>query len=142
MTQVIILLDAGSTLITASPLSAGEIAMQVTSGLWPAGLPRQPQLELPGRVWKAVALGPLAVALLQIAACPGFRTPQQARLTLSPRQHQVIELLGQGLTAEAISTRLGISIHTVRYHIACLKRRLATPVQASVLPLLLNQRDG
>lgn len=142
MTQVFILLDADATLIAASVLSADEIALQVCSGRWPAGLPHQPQLELPGRAWKAVTIGPMAVALYQASVSLGFRSPSNARLSLSPRQRQVIDLLGQGLTAEAIAARLGISVHTVRYHIACLKRRLAAPVHATMLPLLMGGGEG
>jgi DNA-binding CsgD family transcriptional regulator len=39
------------------------------------------------------------------------------RGTLSPREHQVVELLAAGLTGEEVAERLGISPATVRVHI-------------------------
>jgi DNA-binding CsgD family transcriptional regulator len=40
-----------------------------------------------------------------------------ARGVLSPREHQVVELLAAGLTGEEVAERLGISPATVRVHI-------------------------
>ena len=36
---------------------------------------------------------------------------------LSPREHQVVELLAAGLTGDEVADRLGISPATVRVHI-------------------------
>jgi DNA-binding CsgD family transcriptional regulator len=41
----------------------------------------------------------------------------RARGVLSPREHQVVELLAAGLTGEEVAERLGISPATVRVHI-------------------------
>jgi DNA-binding NarL/FixJ family response regulator len=47
-----------------------------------------------------------------------------ASVRLSPRQHEVLSLLAEGVSAQAIARRLGLSESTVRNHIRDLLRRL------------------
>jgi DNA-binding CsgD family transcriptional regulator len=51
---------------------------------------------------------------------------------LSPREHEVVELLAAGLTGEQVAVRLGISPATVRVHIrnATAKLGASTRTQA------------
>ena len=43
---------------------------------------------------------------------------------LTPRQHEVLNLLGEGLAVQQISRRLGLSIHTTRGYVKTLLARL------------------
>ena len=43
---------------------------------------------------------------------------------LTPREIEVLELVGEGLSNKAIADRLGISDHTVKFHIASLSGKL------------------
>lgn len=56
------------------------------------------------------------------------RIPTPARSVpenpLSPRQRQVLALLAEGLGPSAIADRLGVSLVTVRNHVAALLHRL------------------
>jgi DNA-binding NarL/FixJ family response regulator len=49
---------------------------------------------------------------------PGF-APREApaRSPLTPREVEVLTLVGEGLSNKAIARRLGISAHTVKYHL-------------------------
>lgn len=47
-----------------------------------------------------------------------------ARHSLSPRQHDVLELMAQGVRVREIAVRLGLSETTVRNHVRLLLRRL------------------
>ncbi|SHM37336.1 response regulator transcription factor [Cryptosporangium aurantiacum] len=64
----------------------------------------------------------------------------QLFVPLTPRQEQVLELLGAGLTARAIARRLGISPRTVTKHQEQLYRRLGTSDRLTTV--LLAQRLG
>jgi DNA-binding NarL/FixJ family response regulator len=44
---------------------------------------------------------------------------------LTPREHQVLELLAEGLPNKAIASRLGISDQTVKFHVAAVTGKLA-----------------
>ncbi len=49
---------------------------------------------------------------------------QETAPALTPRQHEILRLLAHGMTTVAISTRLGLSIETVRNHVRGLLRAL------------------
>src|SRR5271157_3954439 len=50
--------------------------------------------------------------------------PQEPNLTLTPREFDVLALIAEGASNKAIARRLGISIHTVKFHIASLLDKL------------------
>jgi DNA-binding NarL/FixJ family response regulator len=60
------------------------------------------------------------------------REGSEVRATLTPREHEVLMLIGRGLTMRQMATRLGISPRTVETHVAKLYRKLdvRTRVQA------------
>jgi DNA-binding NarL/FixJ family response regulator len=59
---------------------------------------------------------------------PGEDSPAPARtapvIEVTPRERQVLELLGQGLDARVIARTLGISLHTSRGHVKSLLAKL------------------
>jgi DNA-binding NarL/FixJ family response regulator len=51
--------------------------------------------------------------------------PSSARAErLTPREREVLELLGQGLSNRQIAQRLGISEHTAKFHVGSLSGKL------------------
>jgi DNA-binding CsgD family transcriptional regulator len=58
-----------------------------------------------------------AAALASRLSGNGNGNGSSTRGVLSPREHQVVELLASGLTGEEVAGRLGISPATVRVHI-------------------------
>lgn len=58
---------------------------------------------------------------------PGFSAVQEAEaLTLlTPREAQILDAIADGLTNKAIARRLGISLHTVKFHVESVFRKLA-----------------
>ena len=51
---------------------------------------------------------------------------------LTPREHDVLELVAEGLSNKAIAARLGISDQTVKFHVAsiCAKLRVSNRTEA------------
>lgn len=75
---------------------------------------------------RAVARGGVALcdeAQRALAAAVRERRPRDAPL-LSPREHQVLELLAEGLSAPAIARRLTVEPTTVRTHVRHLCEKL------------------
>ena len=61
-------------------------------------------------------------------------------VVLSRRQHEVLELLAQGLPARAIAERLGIAETTARNHIHALLNRLGCHSQLQAVVLARENR--
>lgn len=67
------------------------------------------------------------------------RTPEPTP-TLTPRQQEILELLGDGLTVQAIARRLSLSPRTVGKHLELLYRRLGTSDR--LMTVIHAQRHG
>lgn len=89
--------------------------------------------------WLRVRVQPIAGSLLtslqDVTALHGTERnggPAPLDRVLSPREHQVVQLLAAGLTGEQVALRLGISPATVRVHIrnATAKLGASTRTQA------------
>jgi DNA-binding NarL/FixJ family response regulator len=53
--------------------------------------------------------------------------------TLTPREREVLEWLAEGLTNGAIAARLGISDHTVKFHVASIYGKLGVSTRAEAI---------
>lgn len=63
----------------------------------------------------------------------GFAPPEPARPLLTPREVEILALVGQGLSNKAIARRLGISAHTVKYHLELVFAKLAVNSRAEAV---------
>jgi DNA-binding NarL/FixJ family response regulator len=61
--------------------------------------------------------------------------PDVTRGSLSSRQQQVLKLMAQGATNQAIADVLGLSADTVKYHTALIYRRLGVRNRAAAVHL-------
>ena len=69
-----------------------------------------------------VPVGEPADALVVMPDGEGFSTPAADRLTA--REIEVLNLLAEGASNKAIARRLGISVHTAKYHVGSLLDKL------------------
>jgi DNA-binding CsgD family transcriptional regulator len=88
------------------------------------------------RTQLSVRSTPLRQANREIVGVLGFAMPEEERqagqherivvdnVELTPRQTEVLRLLGEGLSTEAIARRLGIAVETARNHIRGVLRGL------------------
>ena len=58
-------------------------------------------------------------------------TPADSDLT--PREREVLELIGQGLPNKSIARRLGISEHTAKFHVASVLSKLGAATRAEAV---------
>jgi DNA-binding NarL/FixJ family response regulator len=66
-----------------------------------------------------------------------YSTPPDPRSLLSPRELEVLEMASLGLTNNQIGSRLNVSVHAVKFHLAGIYRKLgvANRTEAAVLYL-------
>ncbi len=72
---------------------------------------------------RAVAAG-LRVTALSHGSFGGFE--EEHPVLLTPREMEVLAALSKGLSNKEIGRRLGISLHTVKFHLESLMRKLET----------------
>jgi len=65
-----------------------------------------------------------------------------AGVLLTPRELDVLAAIGAGLSNKAIARELGISLHTVKFHIESLFRKLGARTRAEAVAKGLERRAG
>jgi two-component system nitrate/nitrite response regulator NarL len=81
---------------------------------------------------RAVAAG--LTVRLPLQPQPGFASlPDEPSSPLTPREIEVLSALADGLGNKAVARRLGISPHTVKFHIESLFRKLAAATRAEAV---------
>jgi DNA-binding NarL/FixJ family response regulator len=102
-----------------------------------------PADDLAGVLPRAVEAPQLDVALRAVAAglivrSPGllpdvgFHAAEDAP-TLTPREVEILTLVGQGMTNKAVARALGISVHTVKFHLEALFAKLDATSRAEAV---------
>jgi two-component system, NarL family, response regulator YdfI len=71
-----------------------------------------------------VAVHPEAIESLAVEQPASSRAAEAMHPPLTPRELDVLRMLAEGLGNKTISTRLGISEHTVKFHIASIFAKL------------------
>ena len=76
------------------------------------------------------------------ARIPGFSAVQEAEaLTLlTPRETQILDAIADGLTNKAIARRLGISLHTVKFHVESVFRKLGANTRTEAVARASERR--
>jgi DNA-binding CsgD family transcriptional regulator len=82
---------------------------------------------------RAVAAGLIVRA--PDAAETGFHAMDEGdgQKLLTPREVEVLHAIGQGLTNKAIARRLGISLHTVKFHVEAIFRKLGVTTRTGAM---------
>ena len=88
-----------------------------------------------------------AVAHGLIVRSPGTRSPgfgavqeAEARTLLTPREAQILDAIADGLTNKAIARRLGISLHTVKFHVESVFRKLGASTRTEAVAKATERR--
>jgi DNA-binding NarL/FixJ family response regulator len=83
-----------------------------------------------------LALRAVAAGLLVRAPFPGERSGFAAaseESPLTPRETEILTLIGQGMSNKAVARHLGISVHTVKFHLEALFARLGATNRAEAV---------
>jgi DNA-binding CsgD family transcriptional regulator len=76
------------------------------------------------------------------ARASGFGAAQEAeaRTLLTPREAQILDAIADGLTNKAIARRLGISLHTVKFHVESVFRKLGASTRTEAVAKATERR--
>jgi len=103
-------------------------------------MPRDPPAGVLPRdvtaAWLDLTLRAVAGGLLVRAPWPresaGF-APAIEESPLTPRETEILTLIGQGMSNKAVARHLGISVHTVKFHLEALFARLGATNRAEAV---------
>ena len=86
--------------------------------------------------------GEADVLMHDASAAGGFAPLAESELgaLLTPRELEVLGAIGEGLTNKAIARRLGISLHTVKFHVESLFRKLGARTRTEALARAAERR--
>lgn len=92
---------------------------------------------------QAAATGSSSARLVPTRA-RGFEelSERVAGVLLTPREIDVLGAIGAGLSNKAIARQLGISLHTVKFHIESVFRKLGARTRAEAVAKGLERRAG
>ena len=71
-----------------------------------------------------LVVGPSESANVTLVLSNGASAPVEDDVLLTPRELEVLTLLAEGLSNKAIARRLGISVHTAKFHVGALMDKL------------------
>jgi DNA-binding CsgD family transcriptional regulator len=93
----------------------------------------------------AVARGNADTTGVRIATDPDVTAAEQAQRSrlaqLSPREHEILALLSEGLTGRAIARRLFLSPETVRTHVRNATTKLGAKTRVQAVAMLVRERS-
>jgi two-component system, NarL family, response regulator YdfI len=79
-----------------------------------------------------IVLHPELLASMSVAG-PAPQTPASADASLTPREIEVLRMLAEGLANKNIAWKLGISEHTVKFHITSIFTKLNVSSRAEAV---------
>jgi DNA-binding NarL/FixJ family response regulator len=135
-TPDVVLCDLARDAVPPGEAEAPVIALteRLRSGEQPAGvLPRGVTTAQLDAALRAVAAGLVVRAPGGIPA-DGFRAAgEDAPPLLTPREAEILTLVGQGMSNKAAARALGISVHTVKFHLEALFAKLDATSRAEAV---------
>jgi DNA-binding CsgD family transcriptional regulator len=111
--------------LTDDPALAGDASL-------PGVLPAAATAAQVAAAAAALAVG-LSVRVPGVPERPSFAVPEPTRPLLTPREVEILALVGQGQSNKAIARRLGISAHTVKYHLESVFGKLGASSRAEAV---------
>jgi DNA-binding NarL/FixJ family response regulator len=105
-----------------------------------------------GYALKSGSVDELISAIGRVAAGESYVDPRLDRVLLSPqatahvpqlspREREVLHLMAEGYTAEAVGDRLGVSVETVRTHVRNVIRKLRARNRVHAIAMALERGD-
>jgi DNA-binding NarL/FixJ family response regulator len=117
------------------PKEAEAPVVALTTGS-PAGAPAGVLApDVAGEQLDAALRAVFAGLLVRSTTAPEVRgfAPAEDMPLLTPREREILGLIGEGLSNKAMARRLGISVHTVKFHLEALFAKLDSTSRAEAV---------
>lgn len=132
----VVLADGGSP--------PGEVRSVVGLGIiddrWRGALPREADARQIDAAIRAVAAGLIVRAPVARESGFGAMRESEGHALLTPRELEVLAALAEGMTNKAIARRLDISLHTVKFHVESLFRKLGARTRTEAVAKAVERR--
>jgi DNA-binding CsgD family transcriptional regulator len=115
------------------------VGLGVADDRWRGTLPREADARQVDAAIRAVAAGLIVRAPV---ARDGFGAmgESEGHALLTPRELEVLAALAEGMTNKAIARRLDISLHTVKFHVESLFRKLGARTRTEAVAKAAERR--
>jgi DNA-binding NarL/FixJ family response regulator len=136
--------DAANVVLADGDCPSSELRPTVALGIVTRDaqglLPANAGLDQIDAALRAVAAG--LIVRSPVAHDAGFDQLQDSdvQALLTPRELEVLSVLIEGLTNKAIARRLNISLHTVKFHVESVFRKLDVRTRAEAVAKALDSR--
>ncbi len=138
---IVVPLSEGAEVILTDAEARSGLPAVVLGGTDPSAAGQLPSDASPAQV--AAALSAVAAGLIVRApADEAFRPLTEAPLgeLLTPREVEVLQALGEGLSNKQVARRLDISLHTVKFYVEAVFRKLDAHSRAEAVAKGLRRR--
>ncbi len=126
-------------LLITEERAAAQALRELPLRVWGLLLPDAPQEELAAAVHALseglVVADPLLLERLLDEEAPSLPGGTPLSMGVTPREIEVLQLVGQGLANKQIAEALSISPHTVKYHISSIYAKLGATNRAEAVRL-------
>jgi DNA-binding NarL/FixJ family response regulator len=82
----------------------------------------------------------LARFLFKQLSTPGDKKTDRRDIKLSPREHETLRFLSQGLSYDQVAENMGVTLSTVQSNVRSLYRKLNVKSQAQALDMAINYK--
>lgn len=120
-------------------LPAAAVAVGVVGGEFAGWLPSDASAAQVDAALRAVAAG-LSVRTKSPQTRNFDSLPEEPPVLLTPREIEVLGALGNGMTNKEVARLLGISPHTVKFHIESMFRKLGVASRAEAVAKGMRQQ--
>ena len=87
----------------------------------------------------ALRLAAAGYRIAPAASLPAGKAPGMAAVVLTHREKQVVALLAEGASNKLIARRLGISVHTAKFHVAAILQKLGAVNRTDAIAIAMRE---
>ena len=136
--------DAADVVLADGSLPPGEsrniVALGIVDDRLRGVLPREAGVLQIDAAIRAVAAGLIVRVLPARESGFGAMRESEGQALLTPREVEVLGALAEGMTNKAIARRLDISLHTVKFHVESLFRKLGARTRTEAVAKASERR--